>query len=60
MPIIGDSLRDLLAATELGAKPVLVKSGKGVKTLAAGGLPPNTPVFENLAEAVNHLLMPVL
>ena len=60
VPVIGDSLRDLLAATAVGAKPVLVKSGKGVRTLAAGGLPPDTRVFENLAEAVNTLLMPVL
>jgi len=56
VPVVGDSLRDLLSAREVGAKPLLVKSGKGVKTLAAGGLPPNTPVFEDLAEAVNYLL----
>jgi len=59
VPVIGDSLRDLLSAVAVGAKPVLVKTGKGVKTLTAGGLPPDTPVFENLAEAINHLLTPV-
>ncbi len=60
VPIIGDSLRDLQAAVEVGARPMLVKSGKGMKTLAAGGFPPSTPVYENLAQAVNTLLMPVL
>jgi len=40
----------------VGARPVLVKTGKGAKTLAAGGLPENTPVFANLSEAVDHLL----
>ena len=59
VPVIGDSLRDLLAAVAIGAQPVLVKTGKGVKTMTAGGLPPNTPVFENLSEVVNHLLMSV-
>jgi len=55
VPMVGDSLRDLSAAAAMGAKPILVKSGKGIKTLAAGGLPIGTVVYENLAEAVNHL-----
>lgn len=59
VPVIGDSLRDLVSATAVGAKPILVKTGKGNKTLAAGGMPPGTRVFENLTEAVNHLLTPV-
>lgn len=58
VPVIGDSLRDLLAAVVVGAKPILVRTGKGVKTVMAGGLPFDTPVFENLTEAVNHLLTP--
>ena len=56
VPAIGDSLRDLQAAAAAGAQPILVKSGKGKKTLAAGGLPPDTPIFESLAEAVDTLL----
>jgi D-glycero-D-manno-heptose 1,7-bisphosphate phosphatase len=56
VPAIGDSLRDLLAAASVGAKPLLVKTGKGEKTLAAGGLPENTPVFADLSEAVEYLL----
>ncbi len=57
VPAIGDSLRDLEAAASVGALPLLVRTGKGEKTLVAGGLPKNTPVFANLSEAVDHLLM---
>ena len=57
VPAIGDSLRDLQAAASVGARPLLVKTGKGSKTLAAGGLPKDTPVFADLSEAVDHLLM---
>jgi D-glycero-D-manno-heptose 1,7-bisphosphate phosphatase len=56
VPAIGDSLRDLQAAESVGARPVLVKTGKGTKTLVAGGLPENTPVFADLSEAVDYLL----
>lgn len=56
VPVIGDSLRDLTAAERVGAKPMLVKTGKGGKTLAAGGLPSNIPVFSDLREVVDALL----
>jgi D-glycero-D-manno-heptose 1,7-bisphosphate phosphatase len=56
VPAVGDSLRDLLAAVSVGARPLLVRTGKGEKTLAAGGIPENTPVFADLNEAVDHLL----
>ncbi|OJZ19744.1 MAG: D-glycero-beta-D-manno-heptose-1,7-bisphosphate 7-phosphatase [Thiobacillus sp. 65-29] len=56
VPAVGDSLRDLLAAAAVGARPVLVRTGKGEKTLAAGGLPGDTPVFADLGEVVEHLL----
>jgi D-glycero-D-manno-heptose 1,7-bisphosphate phosphatase len=56
VPSIGDSLRDLEAAASVGARPFLVKTGKGMKTLAAGGLPKDIPVFADLSEAVEHLL----
>jgi D-glycero-D-manno-heptose 1,7-bisphosphate phosphatase len=59
VPAIGDSLRDLQAAESVGARPVLVKTGKGTKTLVAGGLPENTPVFADLSEAVEYLLKAV-
>lgn len=56
VPAVGDSLRDIQAAASVGARPLLVKTGKGEKTLMAGGLPEDTPVFANLSEAVEYLL----
>ena len=56
VPSVGDSLRDLQAAAEAGAQPMLVLTGKGEKTQASGGLPPGTPVYADLAEAVRHIV----
>jgi D-glycero-D-manno-heptose 1,7-bisphosphate phosphatase len=52
--VIGDSLRDLQAADAVGAQPILVKTGKGKKTLIEN---PNLniPVFENLYDAAKHI-----
>lgn len=47
-PVVGDSLRDLQAAVALGFQPHLVLTGKGKKTLAAGGLPPGTKIHDDL------------
>lgn len=58
VPAIGDSLRDLQAASAMGAMPILVRTGKGEKTLEAGGLPEGTQVFADLADAVRHLTAP--
>ena len=59
VPAVGDSLRDLLAAATVGARPLLVRTGKGERTLAAGGMPENTPVYSDLSDAVDHLLKAV-
>jgi D-glycero-D-manno-heptose 1,7-bisphosphate phosphatase len=56
IPMIGDSLRDLQAADAAGCQPMLVLTGKGQKTLAAGGLPAGTTVHEDLAAATAQLL----
>lgn len=56
IPVIGDSLRDLEAARAVGAKPILVRTGKGSRTIAAGEGLENIPVYENLAEAVDTVL----
>ncbi len=53
---IGDSLRDLQAASTAGAKPMLVLTGKGQKTQAEGDLPEGTLVFADLAAAVDYIL----
>jgi D-glycero-D-manno-heptose 1,7-bisphosphate phosphatase len=55
VPVIGDSLRDLQSALEVGAQPMLVLTGKGMKTQADPALPSGTPVFADLAEAVRHI-----
>jgi D-glycero-D-manno-heptose 1,7-bisphosphate phosphatase len=56
VPSIGDSLRDLQAAATAGAQPMLVLTGKGARTEAAGGLPAGTPIFADLAEAVRNIV----
>jgi D-glycero-D-manno-heptose 1,7-bisphosphate phosphatase len=56
VPTVGDSLRDLLAGTQVGCKPYLVLTGKGEKTQADGDLPEGTQVFADLAAVVNHLI----
>jgi len=55
VPCIGDSLRDLQAAAQLKAQPILVLTGKGTQTAAAGGLPANTRVYTDLGEAANSI-----
>ncbi len=56
VPVVGDSLRDLQAAAQVGASPYLVRTGKGEQTLAHGDLPPGTKVFDDLANMVDRLL----
>lgn len=53
--MVGDAQRDLEAAAAAGAKPVLVLTGKGEQTRAAGRLPPGTRVFPDLAAFAQHL-----
>ena len=49
VPAVGDALRDLQAAATVGARPLLVLTGKGKKTQASGGLPDETQTFADLA-----------
>ena len=53
---VGDSLRDMEAASAAGAQPLLVLTGKGRKTQMAGGLPANTKVYDDLAAAVRSII----
>jgi len=55
VPAIGDSLRDLQAASAAGARPILVLTGKGEQTLKAGGLPEGTEIHPDLAAAAMAL-----
>lgn len=56
LPVVGDSLRDLQAAAQVGAAPYLVRTGNGEQTLARGDLPPGTKIFDDLANLVDRLL----
>jgi D-glycero-D-manno-heptose 1,7-bisphosphate phosphatase len=56
VPVIGDSLRDIESARAVGAKPILVRTGKGARTLAAGKGLENVPVYDDLASAVDAIL----
>ncbi len=53
--VIGDAWRDIQTAVAVGAKPILVKTGKGLQTLAAH---PEIaiPIFENLYAAAEYII----
>ena len=55
---IGDSISDIEAASNASAKPMLVRTGKGIKaekTLLAEGNK-SVPIFDDLAAAVSAIL----
>jgi D-glycero-D-manno-heptose 1,7-bisphosphate phosphatase len=56
VPVIGDSLRDLQAAQSVNARPYLVRTGKGERTIANGEGLDNIPVYDDLASVVEHLV----
>lgn len=56
VPSVGDSLRDLEASATVGARPILVRTGKGEATIANGGLPENTLICADLAEAAQYII----
>lgn len=55
VPFVGDSIRDIEAALNAGASPVLVRTGKGQKTLQQH---PNLniPIFDNLYDAAKDII----
>ncbi len=56
VPMVGDAIRDLQAAASMGCQPILVKTGKGLITLASSELDATIPVFNDLAEFVEFWL----
>ena len=61
VPVVGDSLRDLEAAVNAGARPILVRTGNGKKTEAAldsalGSAFGSVRVFDDLAAAATALV----
>ncbi|TNF34038.1 MAG: HAD-IIIA family hydrolase, partial [Gammaproteobacteria bacterium] len=58
VPAIGDSLRDIQAARKAGATPILVRTGKGERTLASAAAKEleGVAIYKDLAEAVDAIL----
>jgi D-glycero-D-manno-heptose 1,7-bisphosphate phosphatase len=55
---VGDSLRDIQAAWAIEAKPVLVKTGNGIKTLSQHSKTlQGVDVYESLSDYVSDLLL---
>jgi len=54
--VVGDSLRDLQAGQAVGCNPVLVKTGKGERTLAKQEGLEGVAVYNDLSEFVDTLL----
>ena len=56
-PMVGDTLADIKVAKAMGMQPLLVKSGKGKRTMASNDdVLQDVPVYENLKAAVEALL----
>ena len=55
--MIGDALSDIACAHAVNCGAILVKTGKGMRTLMANGLQqyPDVPIFENLSDVVDTL-----
>lgn len=56
VPMVGDSERDLVAARKVGARPMLVRTGKGAETLANAPSPWSLETFDNLAAAADSII----
>lgn len=53
---IGDTLSDFQCAENAGCRFILVKTGKGMRTLAKNPELKEVPIFENLSAAVEFIL----
>lgn len=56
VPFIGDKLIDIQAARAAGARPFLVKTGNGMKTLKSKKNLEDVEVFDDLAQATDALI----
>lgn len=56
VPVIGDSRCDVEAALAVGAMPILVRTGKGQRTLQKDPQLAKHPVYPDLAAVVDRLL----
>ncbi|MEH6442459.1 MAG: D-glycero-beta-D-manno-heptose 1,7-bisphosphate 7-phosphatase [Oceanospirillaceae bacterium] len=55
---VGDSLSDLKAANSANVAAALVLTGKGQRTLDAGGIATDVPVYADLAAFAKHIISP--
>lgn len=53
--MVGDTMGDYQAATNAGMSFVLVKTGKGERTIASGNLPEHIMIYDDLAAYTNTL-----
>lgn len=57
VPVVGDSARDIRAARAANAWPLLVRTGKGTKTLSRErAICANVPVFNDLSAVADFLI----
>jgi len=56
VPVVGDSLRDLQAGIAVGARPILVRTGKGERTLAGLEALDDLEVYPDLSTVVARLI----
>ena len=54
--VVGDAERDVVAARQVMATPVLVRTGKGAQTLQQSTVLEGVAVFDDLAAFVDALL----
>ena len=54
---VGDSLRDIQAGQAVGCQVVLVKTGNGEGTIAAGKGLEGISIYQNLQDFVNYLIL---
>ncbi len=56
VPFVGDSKSDLECAKQVDAQGILVKTGKGIRTVKQLTEPVTVPIFEDLAAVAKNLL----
>jgi D-glycero-D-manno-heptose 1,7-bisphosphate phosphatase len=56
VPAVGDALRDIQAARAVGARPILVRTGKGEATVIRGDGLTGVAIYADLAAAADALL----
>lgn len=56
VPCVGDKLSDIEAAQAVGARPILVRTGRGQQLLEQGKVPDEVPVFDDLAAVAEDLV----